>query len=32
MNSVENLAAFVPSASEYILDNFEQTDRIACSC
>src|SRR6266566_1790734 len=29
MNSVENLAAFVPSPSEYILDNFEQTDRIA---
>src|SRR6266566_4729749 len=29
MNSVENLAAFVPSPSEYILDNFEQSDRIA---
>ncbi len=29
MNSVENPTAFVPSASEYILDNFEQTDRIA---
>src|SRR5271167_4954917 len=29
MNSVENQTAFVPSASEYILDNFEQTDRIA---
>ncbi len=29
MNDVENLTAFVPSASEYILDNFEQTDRIA---
>jgi len=26
---VENPTAFVPSASEYILDNFEQTDRIA---
>src|SRR5258707_4675465 len=29
MNDVEDLTAFVPSASEYILDNFEQTDRIA---
>jgi hypothetical protein len=29
MNDVENPTAFVPSASEYILDNFEQTDRIA---
>jgi hypothetical protein len=29
MNDMENPAAFVPSASEYILDNFEQTDRIA---
>jgi len=29
MNSVENPTAFVPSASEYILDNYEQTDRIA---
>ncbi len=29
MNDVENLTAFVPSASEYILDNFEQSDRIA---
>src|SRR5271157_970579 len=29
MNSVENQTGFVPSASEYILDNFEQTDRIA---
>src|SRR5207253_9711009 len=29
MNSVNNPTAFVPSASEYILDNFEQTDRIA---
>ena len=29
MNDVENPAAFVPSPSEYILDNFEQTDRIA---
>ena len=29
MNQVENPTAFVPSASEYILDNFEQTDRIA---
>jgi RepB DNA-primase from phage plasmid len=29
MNSVENQTAFVPSASEYILDNFGQTDRIA---
>jgi hypothetical protein len=29
MNPVENPASSVPSASEYILDNFEQTDRIA---
>src|SRR5438270_243565 len=29
MKDVENPTAFVPSASEYILDNFEQTDRIA---
>ncbi len=29
MNQVENPTAFVPSASEYILDNFEQSDRIA---
>ena len=29
MNDVENPTAIVPSASEYILDNFEQTDRIA---
>src|SRR6266478_6414197 len=29
MNSVENPTASVLSASEYILDNFEQTDRIA---
>ena len=29
MNDVENPTAFVPSASEYILDNFEQSDRIA---
>jgi hypothetical protein len=29
MNDMENPTAFVPSASEYILDNFEQTDRIA---
>jgi len=29
MNDVENPTAFVPSASEYILDNFEQTVRIA---
>ena len=29
MNSVNNPTAFVPSASEYILDNFEPTDRIA---
>ena len=29
MNSVNNPTAFVPSASEYILDNFEQSDRIA---
>jgi hypothetical protein len=29
MNDVENPIAFVPSASEYILDSFEQTDRIA---
>jgi hypothetical protein len=29
MNPVENATAFVPSPSEYILDNFEPTDRIA---
>lgn len=29
MNSSENPSSFVPSASEYILDNFEPTDRIA---
>jgi hypothetical protein len=29
MNDVEVPTAFVPSASEYILDNFEPTDRIA---
>src|SRR6267143_4221834 len=29
MSDVENPTAFVPSASEYILDNFEQSDRIA---
>ncbi len=29
MNDVENPNAFVPTASEYILDNFEQSDRIA---
>src|SRR5712692_9428707 len=29
MNPAENPAPFVPSASEYILDNFEPTDRIA---
>ena len=29
MNSAEKPAPFVPSASEYILDNFERTDRIA---
>jgi hypothetical protein len=29
MNSTERTAPFTPSASEYILDNFEQTDRIA---
>jgi len=29
MNSVEHQTAFVPSPSEYILENFEQTDRIA---
>ncbi len=29
MNSVQKLAPFVPSPSEYILDNFEPTDRIA---
>jgi len=29
MNDVENPTAFVPSASEYILDNFEETDGIA---
>jgi hypothetical protein len=29
MSTVENPTAFVPSASEYILDNFEPTERIA---
>jgi hypothetical protein len=29
MNPAEKTAPFVPSASEYILDNFEPTDRIA---
>jgi hypothetical protein len=29
MNSTERTAPFTPSASEYILDNFEPTDRIA---
>src|SRR5262252_2129499 len=29
MNSPEKPAPFVPSASEYVLDNFEPTDRIA---
>src|SRR5947208_15325664 len=29
MNDVENQTTFVPSASEYMLDNFEPTDRIA---
>jgi hypothetical protein len=29
MNPAEKAAPFVPSASEYILDNFEPTDRIA---
>lgn len=29
MNGAEKPTSFVPSASEYILDNFEQTDRIA---
>jgi hypothetical protein len=29
MNSSEKTAHFVPSASEYVLDNFEPTDRIA---
>ena len=29
MNPVENAASLLPSASEYILDNFELTDRIA---
>src|SRR5215475_12129726 len=29
MNSAEKPTPFVPSASEYILDNFEHTDRIA---
>jgi hypothetical protein len=29
MNPVENATAFAPSPSEYILDNFEPTDRIA---
>src|SRR5882724_6555306 len=29
MSAAENASAQVPSASEYILDNFEQSDRIA---
>src|SRR5579859_6516993 len=29
MNPAENVSAPAPSASEYILDNFEPTDRIA---
>src|SRR5712664_757329 len=29
MNSTERTAPFKPSASEYILDNFDQSDRIA---
>ena len=29
MNPTEKPASFIPSASEYILDNFEPTDRIA---
>jgi len=29
MSPVENTRAFVPPPSEYILDNFEPTDRIA---
>lgn len=29
MNAVEKPVPFIPSASEYILDNFEATDRIA---
>jgi hypothetical protein len=29
MNPAENASAPVPSASNYILDNFEATDRIA---
>jgi RepB DNA-primase from phage plasmid len=29
MNSAEKAEPFIPSASEYILDNFEQTERIA---
>ena len=29
MNSAETPAPFIPSASEYLLDNFESTDRIA---
>jgi hypothetical protein len=29
MNPAEKPAPFIPSASEYILDNFEPTDRIA---
>jgi len=29
MNSAEKQAPFIPSASEYLLDNFEPTDRIA---
>jgi hypothetical protein len=31
MNPAEKPAPFVPSPSEYILDNFEPTDRIAMS-
>ena len=29
MSPTENASSSVPSASEYILDNFEETDRIA---
>jgi hypothetical protein len=29
MNSADKPTPFLPSASEYILDNFEQTERIA---
>jgi hypothetical protein len=29
MTPVENAASLLPSASEYILDNFEPTERIA---